>query len=125
MSEMGRPELDVLRSDKDWEMLYQFMRWQATLEECASFFDCSEDTLNRRIKDKHNTTYAGLFKVKSFKGKLSLRRKQYETAMAGNTALLIFLGKNYLNQSDKVEHSGNETKPFTLNYVPKSKREAS
>jgi hypothetical protein len=30
-------------------------------------------------------------------------KKQYDVAMSGNTALLIWLGKQYLKQSDKVE----------------------
>ena len=36
-------------------------------------------------------------------GFVSLRRKQYELAMAGNATMLIFLGKQYLGQSDKRE----------------------
>ncbi len=41
--------------------------------------------------------------------KLSLRQLQWKNAASGNTALLIFLGKNYLNQTDKsqVDMTGN------------------
>lgn len=41
--------------------------------------------------------------------KLSLRQLQWKNASQGNTALLIFLGKNYLNQTDKsqVDHTNN------------------
>lgn len=36
-------------------------------------------------------------------GKISLRRYQFSSAKKGNTAMLIWLGKQYLNQSEKVE----------------------
>ena len=41
--------------------------------------------------------------------KLTLRQLQWKHAQNGNTALLIFLGKNYLNQTDKsqVDHTNN------------------
>ena len=37
-----------------------------------------------------------------------LKRKQYEGAMGGNVTMLIWMGKNYLGQSDKyrVNHGG-------------------
>ena len=35
--------------------------------------------------------------------KLTLRSQQNKAAAKGNPALLIFLGKNYLDQADKVE----------------------
>lgn len=34
---------------------------------------------------------------------MSLRRKQYEMAAGGNPTMLIWLGKQYLNQTDKNE----------------------
>ena len=36
-------------------------------------------------------------------GRVSLRRRQYEVAMAGNVVMLIWLGKNILGQAEKVE----------------------
>jgi len=43
------------------------------------------------------------FGLKRQAGFVSLRRKQYELAMAGNATILIFLGKQYLGQADKGE----------------------
>lgn len=48
-------------------------------------------------------TYGQIYEQKKGLGKISLRRKQLQTALAGNPALLIWLGKNLLKQSDKVE----------------------
>ena len=36
-------------------------------------------------------------------GLVSLRRKQLEVALEGNPTLLIWLGKQFLEQSDKAE----------------------
>ena len=38
--------------------------------------------------------------------KIKLLRKQLEVAMKGNVSMLIWLGKNKLGQTDKVEESG-------------------
>ena len=38
-------------------------------------------------------------------GKASLRRKQYEVAMGGNCTMLVWLGKQYLGQTDKIDAS--------------------
>jgi hypothetical protein len=38
--------------------------------------------------------------------KMRLRKKQIEVAMAGNVTMLIWLGKQYLGQVERLEHSG-------------------
>jgi hypothetical protein len=44
----------------------------------------------------------------------SLRRKQFEAAMNGNTTILIWLGKQYLGQRDKREMSGPDGVPSSI-----------
>lgn len=61
--------------------------------EIGEIIGCSHDTLTRRFKDELITGRAN--------GKASLRRKQYEQALSGNVAMLIWLGKQYLGQTDK------------------------
>jgi hypothetical protein len=39
-------------------------------------------------------------------GRMSLRRKQWKAAEDGNTTMLVWLGKQYLGQSDKSEVTG-------------------
>jgi hypothetical protein len=50
-------------------------------------------------------------------GFVSLRRKQYELAMAGNATMLIFLGKQYLGQADKREVAAPEPITFTVEHI--------
>jgi len=38
--------------------------------------------------------------------RIKLAQKQYEVAMSGNVTMLIWLGKQYLSQSEKQELSG-------------------
>ncbi len=48
------------------------------------------------------TTFAERFKQRSSEGKISLRRRQWKLSEK-NVAMAIFLGKQYLGQSDKQE----------------------
>lgn len=100
---MGRPikTINIKEVDKLCEM-------QCTEREIAAWFDISVDTLERRIKEKTDITFAEYFEQKRGKGKISLRRKQMEMALDGNITMLIWLGKQYLDQKDKqeLEHSG-------------------
>ena len=61
----------------------------------ASVLGVSVDTLQRR--------FAAQIKDGRAEGKMSLRRKMWEMALGGNVSLLIWLSKNELGMSDKVE----------------------
>jgi hypothetical protein len=102
MSVMGRPRIEI-----DFKEFDKLCGLQCTLEEIAGWFNCSVDTIENRVKEVHGVTFSEYYSQKRSSGKISLRRKQYEAAMAGNTALLIWLGKQYLGQSDKQEQSIN------------------
>lgn len=84
---MGRPKLDL-----DEALIEKLASIHCTMEEIASICNCSVDTLERR--------YAELIKVAKDKGKSSLRRYQWEGAQKGNSAMLIWLGKQLLGQKD-------------------------
>lgn len=94
---MGRPQIKL-----DWEQMDKLLVLQCTQNEIASWFDCSPDTLERACKREHGVTFADYSKQKRQKGCISLRRRQFEIAMSGNVAMLIWLGKQYLEQADKV-----------------------
>jgi len=80
------------------EMLASF---GCTTFEIAKFFQADESTVRKEYKMQMET---GREKMK-----LRLRQLQWKHAELGNTSLLIFLGKNYLNQTDKaqIDHIGN------------------
>ena len=60
-------------------------------------------TLDKRISESFPDmpTWNEAFDYFSGQGKASLRRRQFELAMQGDRTMLIFLGKNYLGQSDQ------------------------
>jgi hypothetical protein len=65
-----------------------------TVAEIAAFLDCSKDTLERR--------FAASLKEGRERLNASLKRKQFIVAMGGNPTMLIWLGKQYLGQEEKV-----------------------
>jgi hypothetical protein len=76
---------------------------QCTKREIASFFNCSEDTIERRLHQEAGVNFSTYYALHSGKGNVALRRKQHDVAMKGNVSMLIWLGKQYLGQKDKHE----------------------
>ena len=95
---MARPRKEI-----DFDELEKLCHICCTAEEIANWFHCSVDTLDRRIKEEYEIGFAEYYKQNKSGGKISIRRKQFQTAMSGNVAMLIWLGKNNLGQSDKQE----------------------
>ena len=85
----------------DWDIFDKLCGIQCTLAELCAFFGCSEDTVERRVKEHSGLKFADYYTQKRKAGFVSLRRKQFETAMKGNVTMLIWLGKQWLNQVDK------------------------
>lgn len=99
---MGRPKKNI--DKKQFENLCAL---QCTEEEICSWFECCEDTLNswckRNYKDENGKelTFSDVFKLKRGLGRISLRRSQWRLADK-NATMAIWLGKQYLNQSDEI-----------------------
>lgn len=93
---MGRPQKEI-----DQSLFEKLCGLQCTLTEIAGIFDCSEDTIERWCKRTYDEGFAETYKKHSAAGKLSLRRAQFRLAEK-SAAMAIFLGKNYLGQSDNV-----------------------
>lgn len=97
---MGRPRIEF--NQIDWFFLDELCQLQCTGEECAALLEISYETLVRNIQDKYGLTFPEYFEQKSAAGKMSLRRKQWQVGVEeGDVKMLIHLGKNILNQSDK------------------------
>ena len=78
-------------------------------EYCADRLGMSPDTLSLRIKDRYGCSFPEYKNKKLETVKINLRKKQYDTAMKGSVTMMIWLGKNLLNQSDqpKAQVGGN------------------
>ena len=86
----GRPKKYV-----DLELVEKLAHIQCTHAEIASTLGVSVDTLQR------NEHFAATYKRGAEGGRKSLRRMQFESANRGNVAMQIWLGKQYLGQTDK------------------------
>lgn len=84
----------------DERQIKELANMQCTMSEIAAVMGVSVDTLERR--------YAEVIRCGREFGKASLRRVQFKKALDGNTALLIWLGKHYLNQKDEIHLSTTE-----------------
>lgn len=91
----GRPKREF--PQKEFEKLCQI---QATQEEICSFFDTTYKTLDAWCKRTYREGFSTVYKNKSSNGKMSLRRMQFQLAKK-SAAMAIFLGKNYLGQTDR------------------------
>jgi hypothetical protein len=92
----GRPAIDF-----DFKMLDSLCLIQCTAAECAAVMGVHPDTIDNKIKEKFHVGFSEYYAEKSKLGHKSLRAKQYQVAMAGDTKMLIHLGKHQLGQVDK------------------------
>ena len=74
---------------------------QCTKDEICAVLDIDEKTLTRLCKKHYSKSFSDVFKQKRKLGKSSLRRSQWKVAQDGNPTMLVWLGKQYLGQSDK------------------------
>lgn len=103
---VGRPPKEF-----DPESFEKLCTIQCTKLEICAFFDTTDKTLENWVQRHYGENFSEVFEKKRGYGNIALRRKQYTKALAGNTALLIFLGKNRLGQSDKMEERFENVNP--------------
>ena len=116
MAVTGRPKKEI-----NQELFEKLCGIMCTEEEIADMFDCSVDTVNRFCKEAYECTFAEAYKKFSAAGKASLRRYQFKLAQK-SASMAIFLGKNYLGQTDHVELQ-DDTALAKLDDILKSVRE--
>jgi len=80
----------------DEKLLRSLAKIHCTWEEMSSIVGVSVDTLSRRYAEIINSARA--------EGKLSLRRYQWQMAEKENLGMLVWLGKQHLGQSEKIEN---------------------
>jgi hypothetical protein len=90
-------------SDEEYEKLIAMIRIQCTRDEICGIFGMSDTTLNRRLAERGDENFEALYKRHCDEGKASLRRQQWAAAQKGNPTMLIWLGKQMLGQTDKVD----------------------
>lgn len=114
----GRPKLII-----DYSQFEKLCEIQCTEEEIAYQLGVSVDTLESRIAEHYKEkvldkktgkvknkglTFSEAYKRFTAGGKVSLRRAQYVEAVdKKNTSMMIWLGQQYLDQSNRQQRFGN------------------
>ena len=109
----GRKPILDQNCEKTQKLFYTFGGFRATHETMGGILGCSHDTIQRTFKDEDN-----LLCVAYKKGFAELKRKLSEAQIATaiedrNPTLLVWLGKQYLGQTDKPGND-DDTKPETV-----------
>jgi len=92
----GRPKAEI-----NLDQVKTLSGLNCTEPEIAAVLGVSYSTWKRHIKQ--NPEIAEMVAQGRLSGNASLRRTQWQKAMDGNVAMLIWLGKNRLGQADKQE----------------------
>lgn len=108
---MARPKKEI-----DYEAVEKLANIQCTQEEIANFLNLSVRTLQRDEK------FCRLYKKGQDNGRMSLRRYQFKLAEK-NTAMAIWLGKQYLGQKEVIETNNTFEKIEIINDLPQDKDE--
>lgn len=103
MSRLGRPKKRVTK-----EELRKLCEIRCTLKEVAYFFNCSDDTIERRCKQYFKLTFAEFRNACLDASKIVLRRTAFKRAIQGSDSLLKTLLKE-LNVFDEQSGSHETT----------------
>lgn len=93
-TKVGRPKIQF-----DLERVEMCGYFHATYETMAYFFDCSIDTIRRQMQNTESE-FCHAYKKGLSNMKMRLSEAQLKSAMKGNATMQIWLGRNYLGQSE-------------------------
>lgn len=103
---VGRPDKPI-----DWDYVDNLLRAGVSGTSIAAMIGIHEDTLYKRtVKEfPEYANFSAYSAAKRAQGLDLLRAKQYDVAMKGDRTMLVWLGKQYLGQTDKVEQNVDAT----------------
>jgi hypothetical protein len=100
---MARPKTVI-----DWNKVDKYLQAQCDGVGIAGLLGISPDTLYRACQEIHKIGFAEYSAQKKAEGKELLKAKQFSVAMEGDKTMLVWLGKQYLQQRDKQELTGKD-----------------
>ena len=93
----GRPRKEI-----DKKQFEEMCKVQCTENEICSILGIGVDKLLSWCLETYDDTFSNVYKKYSENGKMSLRRAQMRLAQT-NASMAIWLGKNMLGQTDRVD----------------------
>ncbi len=109
---MARPKANI-----DWQHVGKLLEAGASVVGIAATIGIDEATLYRRCLTDNKINFATFSQQKKAKGDELLRVAQFNTAMKGNVTMQIWLGKQRLGQSDKIENKNDGEMVVTFREV--------
>lgn len=101
-------------TNEAFDILVSLIEIHCTRDEICGVMAMSKHTLNRRLKECGEHNFETLYKKHQSASKASLRRLQWKAAQNGNPTMLIWLGKQWLGQSDRREITVAEVTEFDV-----------
>src|SRR5574343_1385285 len=95
---IGRPDRFI-----NWDKMDAALQFGARLIDIQGILDVSKNTVLRAIKLKHGLSFEDYRNLKMSTMRAKLLQKQFDVAMQGNVTMLIWLGKQHLDQKEKSE----------------------
>lgn len=87
----------------DWIKVNKMLNAGCEGTAIATQMGISNETLYRNVRERYNVDFGVYATYKKSEGRELLRMKQWEVAMKGDRTMLIWLGKNLLDQKDRSE----------------------
>lgn len=101
------------RKEIPHEQLKALCRMKPSKKDCAAFFECSEDTIEKRCMEYEGLTFTAFRDKYMVHTRFDLIRKALKQAER-NPAIMIFCLKNICKWADKIE-SENTNKEIKIN----------
>ena len=96
----------------DWAKVDKMARAQSSAASIADALGIHWATLRSHCMTDHKIELSEYIRLKKTEGMENLRVKQYDVAMEGDKTMLIWLGKQYLGQSES--QSGSQDTSITI-----------
>ena len=97
-SKAGRKKISI-----DWDKVDNYLMSGSNGVQVAAMIGIHYNTLVNKCKEEKKCDFSDYLQQKKEKGNNLLKAMQYKLAMNGDRGMLIWLGKNRLDQSDKKE----------------------
>jgi hypothetical protein len=97
---MARPKSNI-----DWAKVDKMLQAHCDGVGIAGLLGIHEDTLYMACEEKYNMGFSAYKQLKQSEGKELLRQTMFSNAMKGDKALQIWLSKQYLGMTERVDTS--------------------
>jgi hypothetical protein len=94
---MAHPKISL-----DWSKIDKLLQSHCSGVGISGLIGVHVNTLYRKCEEDKGMKFEEYRHLKMAEGKELLRQKQFSVAMGGDKTMLVWLGKQYLDQSEKI-----------------------